>query len=162
MRIGNDTIYSYGSDTTTNRSSVNQIKTHLLRAVASTTVWPGDYLEVNIPESVLQCDSLVAVEPHLSESLVTPSILHSVGNKIRIENTSSDPVKVRKHDHICNVQEVYVPSTDPIHMSTDKYTCSENIPRRVTPYSSQVTIDPDGILPSETVEAFKDVLPITT
>jgi hypothetical protein len=121
-------------------------------------MWPRDDLEVNNPESVLQCDSLLAVEPRLPKSLVTSFILHCVGNKIRIENTSSDPVRVRQHAHLCDIRQVYVSSTDLVHMPTDDCTSSENIPRHVAPYSSQITVDPDGILPSKTVQAFKDVL----
>lgn len=28
-------------------------KSHVLRIVASTTIWPGDFLEIDVPKSVL-------------------------------------------------------------------------------------------------------------
>ena len=149
--IGNDIVYTYGSFTAIDRHNQYSTKAHVLRAVAFTTVWQVDYLEVVIPKSVLHNDGLLAVELHLPGSLVTPSILHSVGNKIRIENTSSDPVTVRKHEHFCDIRNVHVPPTD-----TRIGTSASNIGLKSTlshapPYASLVTVDPDNILPSETV-----------
>lgn len=83
--IGDNTVYTYGASLPKHISQCDP-KAHVLRTVASTTIWPGDYLEVDVPKSVLDRDGLLAVEPHLSGSFVVPSILHSVGNKIRIEN----------------------------------------------------------------------------
>ena len=103
-------------------------------------------------------DGLLAVEPHLPGSLVTPSILHSVGNKIRIENTSSDTVTVRKHEYFCDVRNVYVPPTDTRIGTSASNIGLKSTLRHAPPYASLVTVDPDNILPSETVEAFKDVL----
>lgn len=88
-------------------------KAHVFRTVAPTTIWPGDNLEVDVPKSVLYRDGKLAVELHLSGSFGEPSILHSVENKIRIENTRCNPVSLREHEHFCQVRPVYVPSTDP-------------------------------------------------
>lgn len=41
-------------------------KAHVLRTVAPTTIWPGNYLEVDVPKSVLYRDVKLAVELHLS------------------------------------------------------------------------------------------------
>lgn len=43
-------------------------KAHVLRTVAPTTIWPGDYLEVDVPKSVLYRDVKLVVELHLSGS----------------------------------------------------------------------------------------------
>lgn len=89
-----------------------------------------------------------------------PSILHSVGNKIRIENTGCNPVSLRKHEHFCQVRPVYVPSTDPepgTSPNGTKNTSGTHVKPSIL-YSSQVTIDPDGILTRETVQAMKDSL----
>ena len=137
--IGND-VNTYGSFTVTERHDQCSTKAHVLRAVASTTVWPGDYLEVDIPKSVLHHDGLLAVEPHLRGSLVTPSILHSVGNKIRIENTSSDPVTVRKHEYFCDVRNVYVPPTE-TRLGTSKSNIGlKSTLKHAPPYASLVRI----------------------
>lgn len=94
-------------------------KAHVLRTVASTTIWPRDYLEVDVPKSILDHDGLLAVESNLSESFGVPSILHSVVKKIRIENTGCKRVSLRKHEHFCKVRPVYVPLTDPEPSHTD-------------------------------------------
>lgn len=132
----------------------------MLRTVASTTIWPGDYLEVDVPKSVLDCDGLLAVEPHLPGSFSVPSILHSVGNKIRIEDIGCNPVSLRKHEHFCQVRPVYDPSTDPEPRTSHNGTKnnSRTHVKPSIPYSSQVTIDRDGILTRETVQALKDSL----
>lgn len=74
------------------------------------------------------------MELHLSGSFGVPSILHSVENKIRIENTRCNPVSLRKHEHS---RTHVMPSIS---------------------YSLQITIDPDGILTRETIQAMKDSL----
>lgn len=88
-------------------------KAHVLRTVAPTTIWLGDYLEVDVPKSKLNRDVKLAVELHLSGSFGVPSILHSVENKIRIENTRCNPVSLRRHEHFCQLRPVHVPSTYP-------------------------------------------------
>ena len=108
----------------------------------STTVWTGDYLEVDIPKSVLHHDGLLAVEPHLPGSLLTPFILHSVGNKICIENTSNDPVTVRKHEHFCDAAMSLFHQHSTINIGL------KSTLRHAPPYASLVTVDPDNILPS--------------
>lgn len=105
--IGDNTIYTYG-DSLQKHISQYDPKAHVLRTVASTTIWPRDCLEVDVPKSILDRDGLLAVEPHLSGSVGVPSILHSVVNKIRIENTGCNPVSLRKHKHFCQVRPVYV------------------------------------------------------
>lgn len=47
-----------------------------------------------------------------SGSLASPSILHSVGNKICVPNTRCGPVNLRNHEHLCQVRQVYVPKTE--------------------------------------------------
>lgn len=156
VMICDNTIYTYGSSLPKHIGQFDP-KAHVLRTVASTTIWHGDYHEVNVPKSVRDCDDLLAVEPHLPGSFSVTSILHSVGNKIRIENTRYNPVSLRKHEHFCQVRPVYVPSTEPepgtSHNGT-KNTSRTHVKPSI-PYSSQVTIDPDAILTRKTVQAMK-------
>lgn len=87
-------------------------KAHVLRTVAPTTIWPGDYLEVDVLKSVLYRDVKLAVELHLPGSFGVPSILHSVENKIRIENTRCNPVSYAGMDISVNfVQFMFPPHT---------------------------------------------------
>lgn len=128
----------------------------MLRTVASTTIWPRDYPEVDVPKSILDHDGLLAVESNLSESFGVPSILHSVVKKICIENTGCKRVSLRKHEHFCKVRPVYVPLTDPEPSHTDTKNTLRTHVKLSNSYSSQVTIDPDYILTRETVPAIKD------
>lgn len=98
LTIGGDLTYSYGSSPSQNtQHSVR--RAHTLRAPATTTIWPGDYIEVNIPNEVSSSDQCFAVEPHsvLPKGESTPywpnpDILQSVSNKIRVPNyTGEDP-----------------------------------------------------------------------
>lgn len=90
----------------------------MLRTVASTTIWPRNYFEVDVPKYILDRDGLLAVEPHISRAFGVPSILHSVVNTIRIENTGCNPVSLRKHEYFCQVRSVYIPLTDPEPVSS--------------------------------------------
>lgn len=129
----------------------------MLRTVASTTIWPRNYFEVDVPKYILDRDGLLAVEPHISRAFGVPSILHSVVNTIRIENTGCNPVSLRKHEHFCQVRSVYIPLTDPEPVSshTDTKNALKTHVKLSNSYSSQVTIDPDD---RETVQAKKDSL----
>lgn len=117
VRIGDNTIYTYG-DSLQKHISLCDTKAHVLLTVASTTIWPRDYLEVDVPKSILDRDGLLAVEPHLSGSFGVPSILHSVVKKIRIENTGCNLVSLRKHEHLCQVRPGNVSLTDPEPVSS--------------------------------------------
>ena len=96
-----ETVIHYGDDNA-NRSqchTVRRAQAYVLRAPASsTTVWPGDYIELSIP-SVLD-DLVVAVEPRNDYSPLChqnwpePAIVEAVGDKIRLVNTSGEPLKL--------------------------------------------------------------------
>ena len=74
--------------------TVRRARAYVLRAPASsTTVWPGDYMELSIP-SVLD-DIVVAVEPRNDYSPLRhqnrpeQAIVEAVGDKSRLVNTST-------------------------------------------------------------------------
>lgn len=104
--IGDNIIYTYGS------SLLKHSKAHVLRTVASTTIWPGDYFEVEFPKSALDRDSLLAGNHTFLDPLVCLRY-YCLGNKIHIENTVCNHVSLRKHEHFSQIRPVYVPSTDP-------------------------------------------------
>ena len=89
----------------------------VLRAPAnSTTLWPGDYIELELPQG-LASDSLHALEPcsdipqvHLvatSELWPPPGIISSVAKRIRIPNLSGEPIKLKRHEHFCQFSPVF-------------------------------------------------------
>ena len=60
---GNEIIYYNQSDSSTSKHRIRRVQVQTVRApTQTTTVWPGDYLEVNIPAS-LSSEEVVAIEP---------------------------------------------------------------------------------------------------
>ena len=103
--IGGSSVNRYGhfvSDFT--RHAI--ICAHILRIPPTkTTVWPGDYLELSLPEEMSQVDDVFALEPRveLSRSKCdwpAPCFVSSVQGKIRIPNLSSEPQTVLRSEHL--------------------------------------------------------------
>ena len=156
-----DTIY-YGPtlpDPTVNH--VRRTQAYGLRAhTVSTVVWPGEFIEVDLPSEIDQ-DGVLAIEPRTeqgknSQLWVQPHFTEAVGGKIRINNDTCDPQYLSKNQHFCQVrlttQQQAVES--PCNIST------------VTPaaklknlnYSDSVNLDPDSILPQNIKADFQNLL----
>lgn len=86
----------------------------LLRAPSTnTTVWPGEFLEIDAPSELLK-DSKHAIEPrtdsvsssHLKPTRTWPhpDIVQSIGGKLRLLNNTEEPLLVRKNDHLCQAR----------------------------------------------------------
>ena len=108
--IQDDCVVTYGhvtSDKVQNR--VKRTQAFVLRAESqSTVVWPGSYIEVEVPKE-LQSDTVLAIEPRFDndkpkKAWVRPQIAESVGGKLRIVNDTSDPQAVGKHEHFCQAR----------------------------------------------------------
>ena len=90
-----DSTYSYK---TTQSSSVlnNRVQVDLLRSPASTVIWPGDYLEVKVPDKY--ADAEVGIEPRidcplnsdkaLTDTWPLPQVITCSNDSIRIPNLS--------------------------------------------------------------------------
>ena len=119
--LDDGTIYTYGTVPTQisdNRHVVRRTQAHVLRAPpSSTTIWPGEYVEVDLPENVPQ-DTSLALEPRtdshvstasLSKSQLwpTPDIITAVGNKICIPNLSREQKVLRRNEHFCQVSAIF-------------------------------------------------------
>ena len=68
ITLSDGTTYTYGTtDESLNRHAVR--RTHVLRAPpTSTTVWPGEFVEVNLPTDLFTTDSTFALEPRLDNT----------------------------------------------------------------------------------------------
>ena len=147
--------------------TVRRTQAHVLRASApSTILWPGDYLELDIP-SDLSCDSPLAIEPRVTPSSSKvhspdhmwppPQLIEPVGNKIRLVNSTDAPHLVRRHDHICQALHTTVPE----NLATPPPYEPSTPPRTKPPtglFSDAVLLDPDSLLPEATRAAFKETL----
>ena len=143
-----DSVCSYGGDIGQPTNAHHSVRrAHVLRATVSTTLWPGDFIELDVPESACDIDSTYAVEPHETDqnsSWLQPDIIQSVANKIRIPNLAGDVHVIKKNDHLCRVRGVFAPNTVP---SGDPLICQAATKKPCVPHSLTVTIDPDNILP---------------
>ena len=163
---GSDTV-SYGfSQTSQTHRAVRAC--HLLRASSvNTTVWLGEFLEVEAPPDLLK-DSPLAIEPRtdsVSSGFLKsvhawphPDIIQAVGGKLRLLNDTEEPLLVRNNDHFCQARHVVSdppPKSTPIKLpssSPSKPTPAPNSPRET------VRVDPDGLLSASEKASFASLL----
>ena len=163
VMLGDDTTYLYGSiGKPTDTHSIR--RTHVLRVPVSTTVWPGEFIEVDLPGDIpSDCD--YALEPRIdspvnehtskdSSQWPTPSIVSSVAGKIRIPNLSSEPLHLKRNEHFCQAHPVFTPSCEHETVETRRAT----IPSHVTKHTDHVKLDPDNVLCEETRANFRSLL----
>ena len=131
--------------------SVRRTQTTVLRAPSSSTViWPGQYLELDLPDHV-DPDSILALEPRKDCSRSdcewpSPHIVQAVARKIRIPNQTPHPKRIPRHDHLCQVLPTYIPYPHPdVPKSSNSTLVAPSSP---TPHehSLSVQLDPDSIL----------------
>ena len=154
IALADGSSFTYGSsdDRSTQKAARRAV---VLRAPAtSTTLWPGDYIEPELPQD-LSPNSLHALEPrsdipqvHLettSELLPPPGIISSVAGRIRIPNLSCQPIQLKRHEHFCQVSLFFTPSTheQPQH-TADLSKKSINLSPG-TNFSSAVGVDPHNL-----------------
>ena len=116
--LGNGSIISYGSQHPATVNSAARRAIVLRSPPKSMTVWPGEFVEVDLPSDVPP-DSEYALEPRtdspsirkLSASQLWPAprIVSSVAGKIRIPNLSSEPHFLKRNEHFCQVRATFTP-----------------------------------------------------
>ena len=166
--LGNGTTYAYGSckDKTTQHTVR---RTHVIHAPSiSSTVWPGEYIEVNLPDDMIGIDDDFAIEPRLSVNKTdrdhtmwpTPDIVTSVAGKIRIPNLTDQPQVLKRHEHFCQVHSVSVRAeTEPFSSQ-----CSSPTPRAQVDTKSKIVhsdfvhLDPDNTFPINVKAKFQDLM----
>ena len=128
--------------------------------VTHTTLWPGKYLDLDIPVAgEFPCDQSYIIELHHDskqpQSWIQPHVITSVGHTLRIPNATDSPVILRKHGHFCQVRPVYVAPHDHL-CETD----TPPIPNNQNKYSAKylkVAIDPDNILQANVRRLFEEI-----
>ena len=94
--------------------AVRRTQSYVLRSSAATSViFPGEYLEVDVPPD-LGPDCSLAIEARTdapstryakaSQLWPQPHITEAVGNKVRIVNNSNEPRTIRRHEHFCQAR----------------------------------------------------------
>ena len=160
--IGGSSVYRYGQFVSdSSRHAIRRAQ--ILRAPPTkTTVWPGDYLELSLPEGMSQVDDVFALEPRVDLSRSpcdwpAPCFVSSVQGKIRIPNLSSEPQTVLRSEHLCQIRHTYVTETlTPFEDVPPLQEQAQKPPTAV--HSSTVQVDPSGMLPKSVVSEIHDVL----
>ena len=150
--------YHPGRPSSSQSHAVRRTQSFVLRSSSpSTTIWPGDFFEADVPPD-LQQDSVVALEPHTNSPLLSwpqPQITPVVGGKVRIVNTSDLPQQVRRHDHLCLAR----PTTDPPKPTTlPPQVQLPALPKAPPPFSDKVILDPDNLMPAHNLHVFRQIL----
>jgi len=182
--FGDGSSFAYATNMKCSDSTSSTVrKATLLRATETTTVWPGEFLEMEVPPELDLEDSLLAVEPRSAPDTlnwIPASIRRSVGKSIRIENISPEPKIVKKHDHVCQVTPIFNPTSIPsenensinirpggfnptVSHSTVTTTVNSNLMRTpsssstITPHSSAISLDPNCLLSPEIRARFEEL-----
>ncbi|XP_066017570.1 uncharacterized protein [Pocillopora verrucosa] len=157
-------LYTYGSKSPPNPHATAR-RAFVLRAPApSQTVWPGEFMEVRLPDDT-PSDSEYALEPRIdapsahnlkpSQLWPQPGVVSSVARAIRIPNLSSVPRTLKRHEHFCQVIPVFEPPEVP---SSPPPTAQRPLPPSSTRYSASVQVDPDNTLPQTVRADFQSLL----
>ena len=169
VRIQDSEIIHYEptDNTTTGSYAVRRAQIFTLCAPSSTTVvWPGEYLELDIPPD-LGDDRILALQPRTDTPISKhtkpahiwpePQILEAVGSKIRLVNTSHEPKAIGRHEHLSQIlPTISAPSPTPSQIPTDQP--SPVRPKCSPPFSSAVSVDPDNLLPDQSRLKFQQLL----
>ncbi len=134
-------------------------RSFLIKAPDKHTVFPGDFIEIKSP-SVLQDNVMIAIEPRCDtgdSTWIKPVITKSIAGRIRIPNTSQEPVLVSNNQHLAQVHYTIVESEQPLDIQYDSDTppllsCSST--KSVTTHSECINLDPDNKLSKPEREAF--------
>ena len=122
----------------------------------SSTIWPGNFLEIDVP-NVFPSDAQYAIDTRVDSACCRstkiyhawphPAILDSVGGKLRLVNSSAEPIFIKKNDHIYQarlITDALTTTSLPPDVPSTATKCSQ--PQTSTFHSDQVFLDPDGIL----------------
>ena len=128
-----------------------------MRAPTS-SVLPGEYIELALTDPT---DCQWALEPRWdapsnkqsqSDRKIwpPPQVIQSVHGKIRIVNTTAEPIAFSRHEQFCQVRPIVAPEADPIayHEPCTAIPTTE-------PFSSTIALDPDNILPAKIKSQFQ-------
>ena len=120
--LSNGSTYQHGCSTLPQGShSICPAQTHVLCAPSSNTIiWPEDYTEVDVPESLASVTSL-ALEPRSDSPIAQkssslpiwpqPRIVVLIGGKVHIPNTTNHPLTLKCNEHLCQVCSVFQATT---------------------------------------------------
>ena len=166
--LGDGSIHNCGSHQPAAVSSAARRAIVLRSPSLSTTIWPGEFLEVDLPSDAPR-DSVYALEPGTdapsirqltaSQLWPTPAIISSVAGKIRIPNLSPHPHFLKRNEHFCQVRAVYAPEASNDNSQLQATLQPSPPPLQVsTKHSANVCLDPENLLPRDVRAKFSSLL----
>jgi hypothetical protein len=135
-------------------------------------VWPGEFIEADVPTD-LNGDTLLAIEPR-TDSLIMknkkpsqmwpcPNIISNIGGKIRIPNTTNDIQVLKRNELFCQIRAVSTTITE--NTSQRNVTRTHELNTHQSPlvqstgkYSKAVQLDPDNVLTNINKTQFQSLL----
>jgi len=166
--LGDGSIHNYGSHQPAAVSSAARRAIVLRSPLSSTTIWPGEFLEVDLPSDAPP-DSVYALEPRTDASSVrkltdsqlwpTPAVISSVAGKIRIPNLSPEPHFLKRNEHFCQVRAVYKPEARDDNSQLPVLPPPRPLVLQAsTKHSANVRLDPENLLPRAIRAKFTSLL----
>ena len=159
IRVRDSETIVYTSSEARNSQSyvLRRAHSYVLRSTSPTSVvWPGEYFELDVPPDLGE-DRTIAIEPHTPSSWPPPQILNTVGNKVRLVNSTDEPKVIGRHEHLCHA----------LPTESTPYNCPPPPcatpppplkPNQSKPFSSTVSLDPDCLLSTEERHMFQQSL----
>ena len=148
--IGDTFTYKYGSLPKADTYSVKRAQ--VLRAPSTgATIWPGEFLEVALPDGLAGLSETFAIEPHsdlpAQHDWPEPTLVTSVQGKVRLTNTTDYPLVLKRNEHFCQVRQTSVSDNeDQSPYIATKHEAPVTYPKY---HSDLVKVDPDGQLDTE-------------
>ena len=159
--IGDSHVVYYGPTKPPSAlNSVRRTQAVVLKSPSTSVVWPGDYLEVSLPQEFSQ-DCTLSIESRpdcmkVPKPWPSPQILESINGKIRIVNNLDEPQIVRKNEHFCQVLRA-IDANLPVCGSPPEV-LSPPKPSVGTFHSDSVQLDTDRILPEDIRQNFRNLI----
>ena len=157
--LGDCTTYLYGSRNSASHHTV-RLAVVLQAAGTSSTIWPGDYIEVELPHDLSTIDEDFAVEPRSNTFVLPngsmwplPDMFTSVAGKIRISNLTNQPQTLKRHEHFCQVHAVSIPTEADV-CTTQSTSCVKSA-NMLAFHSDSIHLDPDHVFPHDMLTKFK-------
>ena len=157
IMLGNGTTYTYGSTRDPqDRHTVR--RAHVLRAPPqTTTVWPGEFVELELPPGSPTDDVMFALVPrtdahtkstHHTNLWPPPALIQSVAGRVRIPNLTGEPLVLKRREQFC---PVFLPHPDISHTDGPEQDVKSTpqAPHPVVPHpthSATISLDPDNTL----------------
>ena len=134
-----------------------QSASFLLKAPAQQTILPGENIELPTPDGLAN-NTIVAIEPRMDTgdtSWITPHLTECMAGVLHIPNTTSEPIRISKHQHLAQAYYTLV-SSDTLQQCDQTQVAVVCQSKLITnPLHSQpVSLDPDGQLTDSEHRAF--------